>query len=254
MLILAAAAALRLLSCKQLFLPPVTEIEQCDRTERSASFAVCTFRDAAVGAAINRYVEERVRDEAGYEDASEVAKRPMRSLNDILSDTTLTNQDFVQLRLLQEGKFAEEQFDYETLADNNYVRQVLDKAGLTDDLAEMGRKVAATMVELFAGLPPEHEFFRQFSFISAEAIREYIPILGDAENGEAALAEIAAAAFRSRSRSISTRRNSRCCREEVLGVQFDGGRLDDLLRSFHVRPLRAERHDPLFEITRNSVA
>src|SRR5437762_3190372 len=75
MLILAAAAALRLLSCKQLFLPPVIEIEQCDRTERSASFAVCTFRDAAVGAAINRYVEERVRDEAGYEDASEVAKR-----------------------------------------------------------------------------------------------------------------------------------------------------------------------------------
>ncbi|HEX3538284.1 MAG TPA: ABC transporter ATP-binding protein [Stellaceae bacterium] len=74
-------------------------------------------------------------------------------------------------------------FDYETLADNNYVRQVLDKTGLTDDLAEGGRRVAATMVELFADLPPEHEFFRQFSFISAEEIRDYIPILGDAESG-----------------------------------------------------------------------
>lgn len=74
-------------------------------------------------------------------------------------------------------------FDYETLAANNYVRQVLDKVGLTDDLTEAGRRVASTMVELFAGLPPEHEFFRQFSFISAEAIRDYIPILGDAENG-----------------------------------------------------------------------
>jgi putative ABC transport system ATP-binding protein len=74
-------------------------------------------------------------------------------------------------------------FDFETLAENNYVRQVLDKVGLTNDLVEGGRRVAATMVELFADLPPEHEFFRQFSFISAEAIREYIPILGDAESG-----------------------------------------------------------------------
>lgn len=74
-------------------------------------------------------------------------------------------------------------FDYETLASNNYVRQVLDKVGLTDDLTEAGRRVAATMVELFADLPPEHEFFRQFSFISADAIRDYIPILGDAESG-----------------------------------------------------------------------
>ena len=74
-------------------------------------------------------------------------------------------------------------FDYETLADNNYVLQVLDKTGLTDDLVEAGRRVAATMVELFADLPPEHEFFRQYSFISADAIRDYIPILGDAESG-----------------------------------------------------------------------
>ena len=74
-------------------------------------------------------------------------------------------------------------FDFETLAENNYVREVLDKVCLTDDLVEGGRRVAATMVELFADLPPEHEFFRQFSFISAEAIREYIPILGDAESG-----------------------------------------------------------------------
>src|ERR1700722_12485572 len=41
-------------------------------------------------------------------------------------------------------------FEFEALADNKYVRQVLDKVGLTDDLVEAGREVAATMVEIFA--------------------------------------------------------------------------------------------------------
>ena len=45
---------------------------------------------------------------------------------------------------------------------------VLDKVGLTEDLIEAGRQVAATMIEMFADLPPDHEFFEQFSFISAE--------------------------------------------------------------------------------------
>ena len=34
------------------------------------------------------------------------------------------------------------------------------------------------MVELFAGLPPDHEFFEQFSFISADDLPEYQAILG----------------------------------------------------------------------------
>ncbi len=55
---------------------------------------------------------------------------------------------------------------------------VLDKAGLTDDLVEVGREVAATMTEMFADLPPEHEFFEQFSFISAGDLPEFAAILG----------------------------------------------------------------------------
>ena len=74
-------------------------------------------------------------------------------------------------------------FDFEALAGNHYVRAVLDKVGLTEDLIEAGRKVAATMTEMFAGLPPDHEFFDQFSFISAEELPEYAAILSAADSG-----------------------------------------------------------------------
>ena len=39
------------------------------------------------------------------------------------------------------------------------------------------------MVELFADLPPDHEYFRQFSFIGADDLPEYRTLIGriDAE-------------------------------------------------------------------------
>src|ERR1700720_586664 len=74
-------------------------------------------------------------------------------------------------------------FDFDALADNIHVRRVLDKLGLTDDLVEAGRQVAATMTEMFAGLSPEHEFFEQFSFISSNELPEFAAILTAVENG-----------------------------------------------------------------------
>jgi len=73
-------------------------------------------------------------------------------------------------------------FDFDALADNIYVRQVLDKIGLTDDLIEAGKDVAQTMVELFADLPPDHEFFEQYSFIGAGDLPEFAAILGRVES------------------------------------------------------------------------
>jgi putative ABC transport system ATP-binding protein len=69
-------------------------------------------------------------------------------------------------------------FDFEALADNAYVLRVLAKVGLIDDLIEAGKQVAETMIELFADLPPDHEFFEQFSFISADDLPEFVAILG----------------------------------------------------------------------------
>jgi putative ABC transport system ATP-binding protein len=75
-------------------------------------------------------------------------------------------------------------FDFDALADNKYVRQVLDKVGLTDDLVEAGREVAATMVEIFADLPPDHEFFEQYSFISAADLPEFKAMLSALDGGD----------------------------------------------------------------------
>jgi putative ABC transport system ATP-binding protein len=74
-------------------------------------------------------------------------------------------------------------FDFGSLAENRYVLSVLDKQGLTDDLVAAGREVAAMMTEMFADLPAEHEFFEQFSFISAGELPEFAAILAAAESG-----------------------------------------------------------------------
>ena len=75
-------------------------------------------------------------------------------------------------------------FDIDRLAENAYVREVLEQVGLTDTLLLLGYQVAETMVELFADLPPDHEFFAQFSFISADDLPVYQALLAqtDADN------------------------------------------------------------------------
>src|SRR6185503_8432074 len=71
--------------------------------------------------------------------------------------------------------------EFEALADNAYVLSVLDKLGLTDELIEIGREIAAMMTEMFADLPPDHEFFEQFSYISAGDLPGFAAILSAME-------------------------------------------------------------------------
>ena len=68
-------------------------------------------------------------------------------------------------------------FDVDNLAGNAYVRRVLHETGLDELLLRTGHKVAETMVELFSGLPPGHEFFAQYSFIRQEDLPQYQEIL-----------------------------------------------------------------------------
>src|SRR5665213_281782 len=75
-------------------------------------------------------------------------------------------------------------FEFDALATNKYVLRVLDRLGLTDDLIEAGREVAATMTEIFAGLPGDHPFFEQYSFISANDLPEFKTILGAIEGND----------------------------------------------------------------------
>ena len=69
-------------------------------------------------------------------------------------------------------------FDIDNLGHNEYVRQVLEETGLTADLLKTGHKLAETMVELFSGLPPGHEFFERFAFIKQDELPEVKAVLG----------------------------------------------------------------------------
>jgi ABC-type multidrug transport system fused ATPase/permease subunit len=69
------------------------------------------------------------------------------------------------------------EFDIDRLAENPAVLAVLDKVGLTGDLVAAGRRVAEEMVEIFADLPPGHEFFEQFSFIASDDLPEFEALL-----------------------------------------------------------------------------
>ncbi len=68
-------------------------------------------------------------------------------------------------------------FDMERLAENAYVQKVIENANLTDTFIKMGYQVATLMVELFADLPPDHEFFQLYSFISSDELPDYQAIL-----------------------------------------------------------------------------
>lgn len=70
-----------------------------------------------------------------------------------------------------------EVFNLDRLAEQPYVKAVLERTGLADDLLGVGYKLAATMVEIFAELPSDHDYFRQFSFIDAEDLPLYRALL-----------------------------------------------------------------------------
>jgi putative ABC transport system ATP-binding protein len=69
------------------------------------------------------------------------------------------------------------------LAGHAMTRDVLAGLGLTGTLIGIGRRIAATMLEIFRDLAPGHVLFEQFSFIAAEDFQEYRELLGRVEAG-----------------------------------------------------------------------
>ena len=61
------------------------------------------------------------------------------------------------------------------------LRESVEEADLKDSIYNMGLSIARTMVELFMGLPPSHQFFEQFSFISADDLPEFAKIVKRAD-------------------------------------------------------------------------
>jgi ABC-type multidrug transport system fused ATPase/permease subunit len=66
------------------------------------------------------------------------------------------------------------------LADNVYLRRVLQDSGLVSPFLDIGRQIAAVMVDLFADVEPDSHLFEQFSFISADDLPEFKSLLARA--------------------------------------------------------------------------
>ncbi len=105
-------------------------------------------------------------------------------------DTKRYNSNATVAENLLFGTLRGGSLDIEELVRHPYIRQTLDRASLLSAMLEIGRKVAETMVDLFADLPPGHEFFERFSFISADDLPESQALLGRiAAQGMEALSE-----------------------------------------------------------------
>jgi ABC-type sulfate/molybdate transport systems ATPase subunit len=68
-------------------------------------------------------------------------------------------------------------FALENLGHNPYMRQVIERIGLTSVFLETGCKLAAIQAEIFRDLSPGHEFFQRFSFINSEDLPRFEAVL-----------------------------------------------------------------------------
>ncbi|MDI7861653.1 ABC transporter transmembrane domain-containing protein [Rhizobiaceae bacterium n13] len=69
------------------------------------------------------------------------------------------------------------------IAKNEYFREVLSSTGLHKTLFAMGYEIAENAIELFGDLPPDHPFFQQLTFMTAEDIPEYQLLLQKLSKG-----------------------------------------------------------------------
>ena len=77
------------------------------------------------------------------------------------------------------------EFEIENLGENDHVLQLLKDVDIFDEFLRKGHRLAEIMVDLFQGLPPDHEFFERFSFISSDDLPEFQTILRRVEQGSA---------------------------------------------------------------------
>jgi len=111
---------------------------------------------------------------------AELTAPSMRTLVEIWNPDRFNNNATVAENMLF-GSPVGPVFAVDSMAENSYVLRVLDKVGLTRDFLDMGVQVARTMIELFADLPPGHQFFEQFSFIGSDELPDFQPMVTKAD-------------------------------------------------------------------------
>lgn len=103
---------------------------------------------------------ERLADDEDMADLIEVFDRSAYNANATVGENLLF------------GNVVGDAFDMNRLGEDPYVLKVLEKVGLTESILRIGYDTAATMVEIFADVPPDHELFQRYSFVSAEELGE----------------------------------------------------------------------------------
>ena len=83
------------------------------------------------------------------------------------------------------GLSKHEEFSVENLTEHKLLRQLLDENDLAEALDNTAISAATTMVELFSGLNPGHEFYDRFSFIDTDDLVALKRILKLIEAGTA---------------------------------------------------------------------
>ena len=106
------------------------------------------------------------------------------------------NQNATVAENLLFGTSLDPTYDIQRLPQSRYVRQVLREQGLDRELRRVGHALASTMVELFTDLPPDHEYFRRYSFIGADDLADYQALLGRVDEDQAAALDTGADAER----------------------------------------------------------
>ncbi len=131
------------------------------------------------------------------EDAPAVAERLLKarrlfhereddSGTDIIEpfDETLYNEQATIGRNLMFGAPIGPDFALENLASNVTVMELLEDVRLDGPLITLGRGIAETMVEIFQGLPADHPFFAQYSFIAAADLPFFEAALAATDDGQ----------------------------------------------------------------------
>ena len=75
------------------------------------------------------------------------------------------------------GTLKRPQMTNRKLAAHPYFQALFKETGLDGDLYQMGLEIAKNTVELFNDLPPDHPFFQQLTFMTADDIPDYEALL-----------------------------------------------------------------------------
>ena len=101
-----------------------------------------------------------------------------------LFDRDRYNDNMTVAENLMFGTPRDDSLQIDKLADSEYMRRVLDKAGLVRPFLSIGRQIAAVMVDLFADVEPDSHLFEQFSFIGADDLPEFKSLLSRTVEGD----------------------------------------------------------------------